>query len=112
MEGYLGGTVLSSLEGTPFEGYGPTEWALEFIARYGGNDGSHHKAWVLDQVARVLCGTPVEVSLHRWRGGTTEYRFRTSASAPRYVEWVAQQEGPIDPATGETEYDHDVGVAP
>jgi len=30
--------------------------ALELIVRYVGIDGEHHKAWVIDQVARVLAG--------------------------------------------------------
>lgn len=28
--------------------------AIGLIVRYGGIDGDHHKAWVLDQVVRVL----------------------------------------------------------
>ncbi len=34
----------------------PVDAALELIGRYGGNDGGHHKQWVLDQVARALLG--------------------------------------------------------
>jgi hypothetical protein len=30
--------------------------ALEVIASYGSVDGDHHKAWVIDQVARKLTG--------------------------------------------------------
>lgn len=30
--------------------------AMNLIIRYGGIDGGHHKAWVLDQVMRVLAG--------------------------------------------------------
>jgi hypothetical protein len=29
-------------------------WALNMIVRFGGIDGAHHKAWVLDQVTRIL----------------------------------------------------------
>ncbi|KKN13750.1 hypothetical protein LCGC14_1003000 [marine sediment metagenome] len=28
--------------------------ALDFITRFGGIDGAHHKQWVLDQVVRSL----------------------------------------------------------
>lgn len=28
--------------------------ALEVLLRYGGIDGSHHKAWVIDQAVRAL----------------------------------------------------------
>lgn len=30
--------------------------ALEFLIRYGQFDGSHHKAWVIDQTVRILAG--------------------------------------------------------
>lgn len=28
--------------------------ALDFIERYGGIDGAHHKQWVLDQLVLIL----------------------------------------------------------
>lgn len=28
--------------------------AIELAVRYGGIDGDHHKAWVIDQMVRVL----------------------------------------------------------
>ncbi len=33
-----------------------TEAALALIVRHGGHDGEHRKAWVIDQVARILAG--------------------------------------------------------
>jgi hypothetical protein len=36
--------------------------ALDIILRYGGIDGEHHKAWVIDQVVRALTGEDYE----RW----------------------------------------------
>lgn len=33
-----------------------TEAALDIAYRYGSNDGSHHKAWVIDQMVRALTG--------------------------------------------------------
>ena len=30
--------------------------AIDLIVQYGGIDGDHHKAWVLDQVVRILAG--------------------------------------------------------
>ena len=30
--------------------------AVELAVRYGGIDGDHHKAWVIDQMVRVLTG--------------------------------------------------------
>jgi hypothetical protein len=32
------------------------EAALQVIVRFGGIDGDHHKAWVIDQVTRHLTG--------------------------------------------------------
>jgi len=36
------------------------EKALELAVRYGGVDGGHHKAWVIDQMVRALAGTKYE----------------------------------------------------
>ena len=30
--------------------------AIELAVRYGQIDGAHHKAWVIDQIVRVLAG--------------------------------------------------------
>lgn len=30
--------------------------AIDIAVRYGGTDGSDHKAWVIDQMVRVLAG--------------------------------------------------------
>ena len=30
--------------------------AIDIIAKHGGGDGAHHKAWALDQVLRLLMG--------------------------------------------------------
>ncbi len=32
------------------------ETALDFLVKYGGIDGNHHKAWVIDQTVRILAG--------------------------------------------------------
>ena len=34
--------------------------ALEMGIEYGGFDGSHHKAWVIDQMVRILAGNDYE----------------------------------------------------
>jgi len=33
--------------------------AIEFAVRFGGIDGDHHKAWVIDQMVRALTGCPM-----------------------------------------------------
>lgn len=58
--------------------------ALEFIERYGGIDGAHHKMWVIDQVARALLDD-------------------------EYPQWVVEmKDGEDGPAT----YDWDEGIPP
>jgi hypothetical protein len=36
------------------------EKAIDLAVRYGGIDGEHHKAWVIDQMVRVLAGDRYE----------------------------------------------------
>lgn len=43
--------------------------ALDIIARYGGNDGSHHKQWVLDQVVRALTVNGYKEWCREWSAG-------------------------------------------
>jgi hypothetical protein len=79
------------------------DWALYFINRYGGIDGGHHKTWILDQVARILHGSPVHVVEARWDNGDAEYRVSVGASAV-YRTWVEGRKSDGD--------DWDGGVAP
>ncbi len=34
--------------------------AIEMAVRFGGNDGAHHKDWVIDQMVRILAGDDYE----------------------------------------------------
>lgn len=38
----------------------PVGMALEIAVRWGGIDGDHHKAWVIDQMVRALAGDGYE----------------------------------------------------
>jgi hypothetical protein len=38
------------------EGKGAQRKALDLAVRFGGIDGDHHKAWVIDQMVRALAG--------------------------------------------------------
>lgn len=60
--------------------------ALDLAMRYGGIDGDHHKAWVIDQMVRRLTVTP--------KG---------------YAAWVATAKSGED---GPETYDWNEGVAP
>lgn len=82
----------------------PMEFALLYIEKYGQIDGAHHKQWVLDQVTRILLGTPVTVKLAKWDNGTSEARFTTGEPSEKYLSWVKQKL--VDG------YDYDEGVAP
>ena len=54
--------------------------AMELIERYGQIDGDHHKAWVLDQVARVLKGDDYEawvIEMMYGEDGPHTYSYET-----------------------------------
>jgi hypothetical protein len=114
MNNYLGEFPLEDAR-NPYLEYTPADWALLFIQRYGGFVAAYHKAWVIDQVARILKGTPVEVVEARWGvsdnhpKGETNIRFWTGEPTQQYHDWVAEcrngDEGPES-------YDYDEGTAP
>lgn len=56
---------------------------MSLIEQYGGIDGSHHKQWVIDQIARILVDD--------------------------YGEWVVEM---CDGEDGPNTYDWDIGIAP
>lgn len=93
---------------TPFAKFGPVEWALHFIERYGGIDGGHHKQWVIDQTARILNGAPVEIVEARWDSGLAEYRVSVG-TCDAYVAWVADMKSGED---GPNTYDWEEGIPP
>lgn len=98
-------------DASTYSGYTAKDWALLYIEHYGGIDGDHHKAWVLDQVVRILHGTPVVLSVARWQNGYEELRFRLAEPTPDYHCWVNMMRGELSD-DGEREYDYDIGIAP
>ena len=108
MEGYLGDFRVDVSKHPVYSKYTPADWAMVFIEKYGGIDGDHHKQWVLDQVARILKGTPVVVVEARWDNGYTEDRF-TVADPPSegYEAWVKSMTSGVNEG-----YDYDPGIAP
>lgn len=108
---YLG-SVPVDVKDTDAKDYTPWDWARTFIESFGGIDGNHHKRWVLDQVCRIMHGTPVLIELHRWDDHPPEYRFSTGESSQAYLDWVNTQCGNYDPETEEYEYKYDAGIAP
>lgn len=108
---YLGETVINvkNDKDCPYRFYTPSDWALLWIAKYGGIDGSHHKTWVLDQVAQILHGTPVIVTLAKWDDGQSEYRVQLEEPTSKYHEWVKELKAGED---GPDTYYYDQGIAP
>lgn len=97
------------LSTSEYASYTPSDWALYWIGRYGQIDGSHHKARVLDTVARLLNGVPVTLTLARWDTGQSELRVHVGEPNEAYLEWVRDQLGEYDEESGEYEYDYDDG---
>lgn len=87
----------------------PKDWALCYIQNYGQIDGDHHKAWVLDQIARILHGTMVIVVEARWSDGSSEIRFKTGKPSSAYLAWVAAMKTSED---GPDTYEYDEGISP
>ena len=110
MSGKYLGEVVPDIKDTPFADYKPSDWALYLIASYGQTDGGHHKQWVLDQVARVLHGTPVIVKLARWED-EQEWRVNLDEPSDDYKDWVEELKE-WDEQSDEYIYGYDTGIAP
>ena len=107
---YLGETPIA-LADSPYKDHTPADLALLMMEKYGQIDGAHHKAWVLDQVARCLKGCPiVDLRVARWDDQPDEVRFEIGENAA-YLEWVDAMKGAVGP-DGHREYDYDEGIAP
>jgi len=46
--------------------------------------------WVLDQVARILHGTPILMQIASWENGHTEERFSTGTPTQSYWDWYTE----------------------
>jgi hypothetical protein len=82
--------------------------ALDIAVRYGGTDGDHHKAWVIDQIVRALTGCPMVGKTSVDCNGKP-YSYEVQGESPEYVELVRQT---CDGEDGPDTYSWDVGVAP
>lgn len=104
MEGYLGETIVD-VKNTEFKDWTTLDWIEYFILTYGQYDGSHHKQWVLDQLMRLIKGTPVIINLAEWDNGQQEYRIRLGEPSQEYLDFVEEYEE-------DGEYSYDEGIAP
>jgi len=84
---FLGEQAVDTASHPVFARYQRADWALLLVQENAGIDGAAHKAWVLDQVARVLHGTRVIVTLAGWSNGHTEHRFKLGEPSNAYVRW-------------------------
>jgi hypothetical protein len=82
--------------------------ALDVAVRYGGIDGDHHKAWVIDQMVRHLTGCPTEkLAAIDCRGNS--YEFDGLGKSDEYVKLVAEA---CDGEDGADTYTWNEGIAP
>lgn len=95
------------LKDTQYKDFGPKEWSMYFIECYGQIDGDHHKAWVLDQIARIMHGTGIVIKEARWSDGSKELRIETGEPTKEYHQWVKDMQN-----VGEEEYEYNAGIAP
>lgn len=82
--------------------------SLEIAVRFGGIDGDHHKAWVIDQIVRALTGCPgIKDSARDCYG--KPYEYTTFGESEEYQQFLRQaQEGEEGPDT----YKWRTGIAP
>jgi hypothetical protein len=84
------------------------ERALEFAVRFGGIDGDHHKAWVIDQMVRALTGCPM-VKETALGSDQKSYEFETQGESDAYLKWVADAKAGED---GPETYSWEEGIPP
>lgn len=108
MSVYLGEVDVDWKSIEEFSQYNRTDWALYYIRMYGGIDGDHHKAWVLDQVARILNGATIKMKKAEWDDGQVEYRVNVGDSK-EYQKWVRKVKMGED---GPDTYEYNTGIAP
>lgn len=105
MEGYKG-TTPQDISMTKYANYTPSDWAMLWIGMYGQNDGSHHKARVIDDVARILKGTKMILEIAEWENGHKEERFSLADPPKEYLDWVEEMK---DGEDGPNTYSYDYG---
>jgi len=108
MEGFLGKTIVD-IRKSKYAMYSKQDWVMLWIEMYSGIDGSHHKDWLIDQIARILKGTDVIVKIAKWKCGKTEHRYTLAEPKKEYWEWVEYMK---DGEDGPETYSYDFGIAP
>ena len=86
----------------------PIKRALAYAIHYGGIDGDHHKAWVIDQMVRALTNCPI-VDKEKLDCNRKPYTFKAQSESDEYKQFVADAKAGED---GPDTYDWNVGIAP
>ena len=84
------------------------EKAIDVAVRYGGIDGDHHKAWVIDQMVRELTGCPMQKMINEY-GVAGPFEYEGLGESDEYTELVVRA---CEGADGPETYSWDVGIAP
>ena len=82
--------------------------AIEVAVQFGGIDGDHHKAWVIDQMVRALTGCPmVEEVFPKNEGGT--FTYKVQGASGEYTDLIAAA---CDGEDGPETYEWNTGISP
>jgi hypothetical protein len=94
-----------------YKNYTKNDWVMWFIENRGQYDGGHHKQWCLDQIVRIIKGTPIVVKEYTRYNGDIDFDITTGESSAKYLAWVEHMLGDED-ENGDYEYSYDEGIAP
>jgi len=108
MANYLGKFNIH-ISDTKFKDYTPFDWAMYIIEQYGQYDGAHHKAWVIDTVARIYNGSKIFLKVEKWDNGRDEFIVGLENPSKKHIDWVASMK---DGEDGEDTYSYYEGIAP
>lgn len=82
--------------------------AIEIAVKYGGFDGDHHKAWVIDQMVRVLTGCPTVIKTANDHRGKM-YEYEALCESEEYARIVREACSGED---GPDTYEWNEGIPP
>lgn len=92
---YLGETNVDWKETPRFKDYTTNDWILYFIDSFYC-DGDHHSKWLIDQIARIANGCPINVKIARWDDGLWEYRVSIDDTTEAYDKWLKSMKEDIE----------------
>ncbi len=101
---YLGETIIDVSESI-FKDNTKEDWIQYFIESYGQIDGDHHKAWLLDQIMKILNDCKIIIKLAQWSNGQEEYRISIEKHSDKYETWISNY-------TRGCIYSYETGIAP